>query len=78
MVFIIGSRLFYFQTNRERKIDNKELAVKKGFLSFYSVCMLETVFFNFQTNRERKIDKHNAELQRKPSPANQSNILYTR
>ena len=36
----IGNRLFfYFQTNRERKIDNKKIGRKKGFLSFYSVCM---------------------------------------
>ena len=31
--FFFGNRLFYFQTNRERKIDNKKMA------SFYSVCM---------------------------------------
>ena len=31
--------LFYFQTNRERKIDNEKFGRKKGFLSFYSVCM---------------------------------------
>ena len=29
------------------------------------------------TERKRERDKHNAELQRKPPPANQSNILYT-
>ena len=36
---IFGNRLFYFQTNRERKLENKKCGRKKGFLSFYSVCM---------------------------------------
>ena len=45
-VFSRGERLLLetvflkFQTNRERKVENKKkMAVKKGFLSFYSVCM---------------------------------------
>ena len=40
-----GNRLFNVQTIREMRIDNfKNLAVKKGFLSFYSVCMVLCVF----------------------------------
>ena len=31
--------IFYFQTNRERKKEKKKFGRKKGFLSFYSVCM---------------------------------------
>ena len=32
--------IFYFQANRERKKENiKKMAVKKGFLCFYSVCL---------------------------------------
>ena len=41
---VVGNRLFYFQTNRERKIDDKKIGYKKGFLSFYSVCMFVCVF----------------------------------
>ena len=36
---LLETVFFYFQTNRERKIDNKKFGRKKGFLSFYSVCM---------------------------------------
>ena len=35
----IENLLFYFQTITERKIENKKFGGKKGFLSFYSVCM---------------------------------------
>ena len=34
--------------------------------------------FGCRKNNDKYIDKHTAELQRKPSPANQSNIFYTR
>ena len=37
---IIGNHLFNVQTIREIKIENK----KKGFLSFYSVCMFVCLF----------------------------------
>ena len=40
---ILETVCFYFQTNRERKIENKKFGRKKGFLSFYSVCMFVCV-----------------------------------
>ena len=42
----IGNRLFNFQTITERKIERKKkLGGKKGFLSFYSVCMFFVCVF---------------------------------
>ena len=41
--FFFGNRLFYFQTNRERKIENKKIGCKKKFpqflLSMYVLCV---------------------------------------
>ena len=44
ILIYIGNRLFYFQTNRKRKIDNNKIGCKKGCLSFYSVCMFVCVY----------------------------------
>ena len=46
VIIVLGNRLFYFQTITERKIENKKLgSKKKGFLSFYSVCMFFVCVF---------------------------------
>ena len=43
VVFSIGNRLFYFQINRDRKIDNKKIGRKKRFPQFL-LCMYVCVY----------------------------------
>ena len=42
-VYVVGYRLFYFQTNRERKIENKTFGRKKRFPQFL-LCMYVCVY----------------------------------
>ena len=51
-------------------------AFRYNFLNAHFETFIQFDFF--PCDFEKKQNKHNAELQQKPSPANSSNILYTR